>query len=67
MVVPYSTLRAPAELFAIMPPMVARLAVEMSGAKRNFSGASCAFSSSSTMPGSTVTQRSSAFTVSRRL
>ena len=36
MVFPYSTERAPAELFAIMPPMVARLAVEISGAKRRF-------------------------------
>ena len=35
MVLPYSTERAPHELFAIMPPMVARLAVEMSGAKRD--------------------------------
>ena len=31
---PYRTLRAPHELLAIMPPMVARLAVEMSGANR---------------------------------
>src|SRR5579885_970013 len=52
MVVPYRTLRAPAELLAIMPPMVARLAVEISGAKRRPWGASRALSSSSTMPGS---------------
>ena len=39
MVLPYSTDRAPLELLAIMPPMVARLAVEMSGAKRRPCGA----------------------------
>ena len=53
-----STDRAPLELLAIMPPTVARLAVEMSGAKRNPCGCSAAFSSSSTMPGSTRAQRS---------
>ena len=36
-----------------MPPMVARLAVEMSGANRSACGRSCAFRSSSTTPGST--------------
>ena len=46
MVFPYSTLRAPLELLAIMPPTVARLAVEMSGANRSPSGCNCAFSSS---------------------
>ena len=67
MVLPYQTLRAPAALFPIMPPMVARLAVEMSGAKRRRKGASCAFNSSRTMPGSTRTHRSSALTSSTRL
>ncbi len=50
-----------------MPPMVARLAVEMSGAKRRPCGFSCAFSSSSTMPGSTRAQRSATFSSSMRL
>ena len=50
-----------------MPPRVARLAVEMSGAKRSPCGRSCAFSSSSTTPGSTQAQRSSTFTSSTRL
>ena len=67
MVLPYSTDRAPLELLEIMPPMVARLAVEMSGANRSRCGASCAFSSSSTMPGSTRAHRSSTFTSSTRL
>jgi hypothetical protein len=52
---------------AIMPPTVARLAVEMSGAKRSPSWRSAAFNSSSTMPGSTRAQRSAAFTSRRRL
>ena len=50
-----------------MPPSVARLAVEMSGANRSRCGASAAFSSSRTMPGSTRAHRSSTFTSSRRL
>ena len=58
---------APAELFAIMPPTVARLAVEMSGAKRRSCGRSAAFSSSSTTPGSTRTQRSTGFNSRMRL
>ena len=41
-----------------MPPTVARLAVEISGAKRRPCGRSAAFSSSSTMPGSTRAHRS---------
>ena len=67
MVLPYSTDRAPLELFAIMPPTVARLAVEMSGAKRRPCGRSAAFSSSSTTPGSTQAQRSATFTSRMRL
>ena len=67
MVLPYSTERAPLELLLIMPPTVARLAVEMSGAKRSRWGARCAFSSSSTMPGSMRAHRSSGFTSSTRL
>ena len=35
MVLPYITDRAPQELLLIIPPMVARLAVEISGAKRS--------------------------------
>ena len=45
-----------------MPPIVARLAVEISGAKRRPCGRSAAFSSSSTTPGSTRAQRSAALT-----
>ena len=67
MVLPYSTERAPAELLEIMPPTVARLAVEMSGANRSRWGASAALSSSRTIPGSTRAQRSCAFTSMRRL
>ena len=67
MVFPYSTDRAPAELFAIMPPTVARLAVEMSGAKRRLCGRNAAFSSSSTTPGSTRAHRSAGFTSRMRL
>ena len=66
-VLPYSTERAPLELLAIMPPMVARLAVEMSGANRSPCVLSCAFSSSSTIPGSTRAQRSPTFSSSTRL
>ena len=50
-----------------MPPTVARLAVEMSGANFSRWGSRCAFSSSSTMPGSTRAQRSATFTSSTRL
>ena len=50
-----------------MPPMVARLAVETSGAKRRPCGRSDAFSSSSTMPGSTRAQRSATFSSRTRL
>ena len=61
------TERAPQELLPIMPPIVARLAVEISGAKRSPCGFSCAFSSSSTMPGSTCAQRSATFSSRMRL
>jgi hypothetical protein len=47
---------------AIMPPTVARLAVEMSGAKRRPCGLRCAFNSSSTTPGSIHAQRSATLT-----
>ena len=59
--------RAPLELLAIMPPTVARLAVDTSGAKRNPWGRSRALSSSSTIPGSTSAQRSSTFRSSTAL
>ncbi len=64
---PYHTDRAPAELLAIIPPSVARLAVEMSGANRRLCGLSWAFSSSSTMPGSTRAVRRSTSTSNSRL
>jgi hypothetical protein len=54
-------------LFAIMPPTVARLALEMSGANRNLCFANVAFRSSRTIPGSTRAQRCSTFTSSNRL
>ncbi len=50
-----------------MPPTVARLALEMSGANRSLCGAIAAFRSSRTMPGSMRAQRSCAFTSSTRL
>ena len=67
MVLPYITERAPQELLLIIPPMVARLAVEMSGANRSPCCLSCAFSSSRTMPGSTIAQRSGTFNSRMRL
>jgi hypothetical protein len=66
-VFPYKTDLAPHELLLTMPPIVARLAVEISGAKRTPCCLSCAFSSSSTMPGSTIAQRSGTFSSRIRL
>ena len=66
-VFPNRTDRAPLELLLTMPPMVARLAVEMSGAKRSPWGNNWAFNSSSTIPGSTRAHRSLTFTSSTRL
>src|SRR5215212_9791599 len=54
------TERAPEELLATMPPIVARFAVEMSGANFNPSGCNSRFRSSSTQPGSTRAQRPAA-------
>ncbi len=65
-VLPYTTERAPLELFAIMPPTVARLADDTSGAKRRLCGRSIAFRSSSTTPGSTRAQRASGLISSTR-
>ena len=62
-----ATERAPLELLAIMPPTVARLADDTSGAKRRWCGRSAAFSSSSTTPGSTRAQRSSGLISRMRL
>ena len=49
-----------------MPPIVARFEVEMSGANRRPCGLSAWFRSSSTQPGWTRTQRSSALISSTR-
>ena len=57
----------PEELLATMPPMVARLAVEMSGANCRPCGLTCWLRSSSTQPGSTRTQRSAALISRTRL
>ncbi len=50
---------APEELLAIMPPIVARFEVEMSGANRRPCGLRARFRSSSTQPGWTRAHRSS--------
>src|SRR5579885_3743704 len=58
--------RAPEELLPIMPPMVARLLVEVSGPKVSPVGARAATSSSLTMPGCTRAHPASASTSSTR-
>ena len=61
-VFPYTSDRAPAELFPIIPPRFARFEVEVSGPNRSPSGASAAPSASCTTPGWTRAQSSSRFT-----
>ena len=67
MVLPWMIEWVPEELLAIMPPMVARLAVEMSGANCKPSGLTCWLRSSSTQPGSTRTHFSAALISRMRL
>ena len=57
---PYRMLRMPLLLLPIMPAMVARLLVEVSGANSRPWDLTMAFSSSRTMPVSTVARRASA-------
>ncbi len=66
-VLPYACAEAPHELLPIMPPSAQWLCVDGLGPNFRSCGASCRFSSSSTMPGSTTHVRASGSTDSSAL